>query len=151
MAQDLHSFGRRMKVRASKVPNNVNRVVRQLSIVIDRELVMATPVDTGRARSNWIVSLQAPVTKEQQPYTPYAKGSKGGGAGASEGANAQAAMEQGASVIAKRQPGQAIHITNNVPYIRRLNDGHSAQAPANFVKRAILNGIVVLRKLKVIE
>ena len=29
------------------------------------------------------------------------------------------------------------YITNNVPYINKLNDGHSSQAPAHFVEAAI--------------
>ena len=151
MARDLHSFGRRMKQHAAKVPNNVNKVVRQLSLVVDRELVLATPVDTGRARSNWVVSLDQPITSQREPYQPHPHGSKGGGAGTAEGANAQAAMEQGAGVIARRRPGQGLHITNNVPYLKRLDEGHSKQAPANFVRRAILNGIAVLRRMKVIQ
>jgi hypothetical protein len=151
MANDLPSFSRRIKARASKLGANVNRAVRKLALVIDRELVLATPVDTGRARSNWIVSLGIPETEVREPYKPHAPGSKGGGAGTGEGANAQEALTQGAGVIARRRQGQSIHITNNVPYITKLDAGHSKQAPANFVRRSIMNGIAVLRATKVIE
>jgi hypothetical protein len=34
-----------------------------------------------------------------------------------------------------------VYITNNVPYISLLNAGSSAQAPANFVQKAIAAGI----------
>lgn len=140
-----------MKARANKLGANVNRAVRKLALVVDRELVLATPVDTGRARSNWIVSLGAPETGVREPYKPHPEGSKGGGSGTSESGNAAEAMAQGAGVIAKRRLGQSIHIVNNVPYIGKLDAGHSKQAPANFVKKSIMNGIEVLRATKVIE
>ncbi|WP_201450287.1 hypothetical protein [Sphingobium yanoikuyae] len=33
--------------------------------------------------------------------------------------------------------GEQQHIQNSVPYISRLNDGHSQQAPAGFIEAAV--------------
>jgi formaldehyde-activating enzyme involved in methanogenesis len=32
-------------------------------------------------------------------------------------------------------------VSNNVPYINRLNEGHSAQAPAGFVQQAVAKAV----------
>ena len=46
----LGAFARRMRARGRALPDRVNRVKRQVALVADRELVLETPVDTGRAR-----------------------------------------------------------------------------------------------------
>lgn len=150
MANDLRSFSKRMKARAGKLDRNVNQAVRKVGLVLHRELVLGTPVDTGTARSNWFVSLGAPADGTRKAFAPYPKGSQGGGAGVGENANASRALEAGAAKLAQRKPGQSIYVTNNLPYITRLDEGHSAQAPANFVKRATMHAKVLLRKLKVL-
>lgn len=127
----LERFSRRMHLRASNLPREVNKVVRKAALAIDQTLVLATPVDTGRARSNWIVSLGGSQSETIDPYSP------GHLLGLGETANADAAIAQGSGVIARRKPGQEVHITNNVEYIGRLNEGWSAQAPAMFVEAAI--------------
>jgi hypothetical protein len=82
-----------------------------------------TPVDTGWASSNWLPSLDAPVT------TPT--GSK----------KAVSTAESDARVTALRsfryRPDAVIYVTNSVPYITELNQGYSRQQPRGFVQRAI--------------
>ena len=46
---------------------------------------------------------------------------------------------------------KSIHITNNLPYIGSLNDGHSKQAPAGFVQMATLAGLAAVRGLRVLK
>lgn len=95
---------------------------------------METPVDTGRARSNWIVSLGSPVRDERPPFFEGSKGSTGA-------QNAQVAIQEGSDTIQGRQLGQDIWISNNVKYIGKLNEGSSAQAPAGFVEAAIRRAV----------
>lgn len=129
----LRQFGQRMRKHGDNIEKNSTALVRKCALAIDGAVVMATPVDTGRARSNWQVSLNSPAS----------------GTLATEDPSGQAAIAQGRSVIAGYQkPGGAIHITNNLPYIGRLNDGWSAQAPAGFVIKAVLVGIAAIRGAK---
>jgi hypothetical protein len=132
-----------MKRRASVSERNVDRVIREVALIADRELVLQTPVDTGRARSNWIVTIGSPATEVIPPYSPGSKGSSG-----SE--NANAAIAQGSLVIAQRRSGEDISISNNVPYIGLLNQGSSAQAPAQFVQAAVQRAVVAVRKARVL-
>lgn len=68
-------------------------------------------------------------------------------------ANAAAAIEAADKVIETFDIGKnaEIHITNNLPYIGALNDGHSKQAPADFVRIAVMDGLATVRGAKVGE
>ncbi|MDX9698649.1 MAG: hypothetical protein RBT55_03665 [Rhodocyclaceae bacterium] len=138
---NLNEFTRRIRARANTLGDNLTKTVRRVAITADAAVVLGTPVDTGRARSNWIVALGAPASQVIEPYSP-------GEAGSTEGANTQAALAQGESVITGYVSGQdmEIHITNNLPYIQRLNDGYSAQAPANFVEMAVMEAVAAARR-----
>jgi hypothetical protein len=146
MSHGLEDFARRIVVRADNVPKEVNRIKRLCALAVDQTVVLATPVDTGRARSNWLVSLGEAVDAVRVPYAPLPAGKDIGKL--SETGNAQAAMEQGRGVIAQAKAEQAIHITNNLPYIEPLNEGHSAQAPAQFVESAIQAGVAAVTGAK---
>lgn len=144
MANDFAGFSASMRARAAAVSVNADRLVRRIALVADQAIVDATPVDTGRARSNWIVTLDSAAGGTRAPYVE-------GLAGSSASANAQAAIEQGAAVVAtySGDAHREIHITNNLPYIDRLNNGWSRQAPAEFVQEALhttaaaFNGMVL--------
>jgi hypothetical protein len=136
-------FSRRMLKRAANVPREANRVKRQVALAVDQAVVVGTPVDTGTARSNWIVSLGEAVDNVIEPYAPTSKG------GVNETANARAAMAQGEKEIRQSKPEEAIHITNNVDYIEPLNQGHSAQAPAMFVESAVDAGVQAARNARI--
>lgn len=137
-------FARRMRKLGENVEKNANAAVRKAALAIDTTVVLSTPVDTGRARSNWQVSLNAPAQGTLPAYKP-------GSAGDTGAANTQAAIQQGATAIAAQRPGDEVHITNNLPYIGRLNDGWSAQAPAGFVEKAILVGVDAIKDFAVLR
>ncbi len=139
----LDAFARRMRKRANNVPLQVNKVKRRAALAVDQALVLGTPVDTGTARSNWIVSLDEATERTQEAYSPLEDGDMG------ETANAQAALAQGKDVIARAKPHQDIHLTNNLPYIVPLNEGSSAQAPAAFVEEAVDAGVKAARRTRI--
>jgi hypothetical protein len=141
---DLRTFSRRITAIAERVEPAAQDVVRKTALAVDQTVVMATPVDTGRARVNWQVQAGAMPSDVVPPYAP-------GAGGSTAAQNTQAALEQGKIAISGAQPGQEIHITNNLPYIGRLNEGHSAQAPAGFVEQAVNAGIETIRQARLIE
>lgn len=113
-----------------KLERSSGRLKRRLALAVDQAVVVATPVKSGRARSNWRVNIGSP-----------AKGvidSLGVGEGATGPALAAAA-----SAIEGAPDGAdfPIHLTNNLSYIIPLNDGHSAQAPAGFIQRSIAQSL----------
>jgi hypothetical protein len=88
-----------------------------LALEIDKELRRSTPVDTGHARRNWVPSVGTPNTSIAADDTASAAGV--------------------AAVLAYKLESGSLWVANVVPYIRSLNYGHSQQAPAGFVERAI--------------
>lgn len=77
--------------------------------------VLKTPVDTGRAKGNWIVSFGVP-----DPMTDITSMDKKGVAAINEGANKLGTYPDTLPVI---------YIQNNLPYANRLENGWSGQAP----------------------
>lgn len=138
---DLRKFAGNMEKVSKTISKNVDRTVRRCALAIDATVVLATPVDTGRARSNWQVELGHSIDTTREPYSEGSEGS-------TAGPNARAAIEQGRTAIAAYKANgtnASIHITNNLSYIGKLNDGHSAQAPAGFVEEAVMVGVNAVR------
>lgn len=76
----------------------------------------------GRARGNWQASIAAPITSASADIDP-------------NGVKTLSAAQQ---VIEKLELGQRFYLSNNVPYIRRLEYGaHSQQAPQGMLRRSI--------------
>lgn len=143
----LDEFSKRISTVAIKVQAGCEKTVRKAALAADAAVVLATPVDTGRARSNWLVELDVAAIGTIPPYVP------GSGLGVGETENASRAMEQGAGVIAKYKAdkNREIHITNNLPYIQRLNEGSSQQAPENFVEQAVAAGVRSVQGARVLS
>jgi hypothetical protein len=116
-ALDLRRFG-------EKVNGNASRVVRGVALELLRGVVMDTPVDTGRARANWQTTVGSPALGDYD----Y----KGG-----PGAAANEAISDGTQTIQAVEGDAAIFLTNNLPYIVLLEEGHSQQAPAGMVRKNI--------------
>lgn len=135
-----------MRKRARQAKRAPARAVVQSALIADTNAVVSTPVDTGAARSNWILSKDAPSYHVIEPYSP------GSALGSGEGANASAAIGQARSIaqsVSEKDPDPVLWLNNNVRYIRRLNEGYSAQAPALFVETSILKAQQWLRGFKV--
>lgn len=122
---DLRQFSGRIRIMGQRVEQNADALVRKAALAVDSAVVLATPVDTGRARANWQVNI----------------GSSASGTVEAEDTTGQAAIAQGRVKITQYRGGSSVHITNNLAYIGRLNDGWSAQAPSGFVEKAVLVGV----------
>ena len=135
-----------IKKKTEQICKRIDAYVRRVAISIDQHVVLATPVDTGRARSNWITTINEASYEEIDPYAPGKK------LGLSEVENAMAAINQGMEVIQQFKMGNVIYITNNVPYMTFLNNnGHSPQAPPGFIQSAILEGILAIKGAKLVS
>lgn len=145
MGSSLKAFGRRMGAHSRTFSQRVDKAIKRTAVIVDQTVVLATPVDTGKARSNWVVSVGSPSRQENAAYAPGSK------LGKNETGNANAAMAQGRQVISGRKPGKTIYITNNLDYIEDLNNGTSQQAASGFVQKAVLAGKAYLKKVRVLR
>lgn len=139
---DLKGLAKEMDRKARSIPVNVRNGLKRTVLAIDQVLVTSTPVDTGRARSNWIVG-SGPSTKAIDAYSKGEGGSTGGD-------NANAALAQ-AKAFLDANDISVIYISNNLEYIQYLNEGSSAQAPAGFIEAAVQAGIDAVRSMKVLD
>lgn len=103
--------------------------VRQLALNIQAGLIEDTPVDTGWARANWVASVGQPST----------------GPVGSRGSVSYAEQQASVGVLASMTRLETIYISNHVPYIQALNEGHSAQAPSGFIQLRIDREVSALR------
>ena len=135
---DSNSFSAAIRGNAQELRDRIELKVKRAATTLLQQLVANTPIQTGQARANWQASIGSADTsfiggpKSIHPpnsidYAGY------------EG--------RATAVIQGWTSGETIFITNNAPYIQRLNDGYSSQAPAGFVESAVsqakaeLNGI----------
>jgi len=105
---DLKKFGEQSE-------ETFEKVFRKIALDIDSSVILGTPVDTGRARGNWFTTIGNPSSA------------------VSAGGSAGKAMGQLNAAVAQLKLGDTIWMANNLPYINRLENGWSKQAPAGMV------------------
>jgi hypothetical protein len=109
MANDFRKFLLELDDFTEKVGSAATTVQTRVAVDLFKRIVDKTPVDTGRARASWNMS----VNEADRSVPP-------------EG---QASYPKPHPPILQMQPGDSIVISNNLPYITALEDGHSKQAP----------------------
>ena len=109
---------------AAELTSDVSKEIRKLGILVDQAVVAATPFDTGRAKANWLMSINSPQT-----------GTVDSGFDASGSYSLNLAQSVLADYPANELPD--LWIVNNLPYIQRLNEGWSQQAGSKYIETAI--------------
>lgn len=142
----LDDFANRIGRIAVRVEGNVERAVKDCAVAVARSVISNTPADTGRARSNWTAEMDQALGKLLPARVPGERGSTGD-------ANSAAAIDAAEQVIETFDIGKnaEIHVSNSLPYIGALNDGHSKQAPAGFVRIAVMEGLATVRGARIVE
>jgi len=129
VSQNLNQFAKRLVIRGNQLVKSIERIVRKAALTADQVAVLATLVDTGRARGNWLPSIGSPQ--------------KGGGSLDKNGAPTINKARQ--VVKGYKIGGNGIFITNNVPYILILENGTATRAPNNMAKKGIQAAVVSVR------
>lgn len=102
---------------SDKVKKEADKDFRSRVLQAYADLKLSTPVDTGRARNSWNVSVRKGAFRE--------------GNGGIELGPAGTLM--------------TLYISNGTPYIEKLNDGYSKQAPPLFIDAIIRRYFPFLR------
>lgn len=116
---DLTAKGGAGKI-AAIMKSNVAQVMQIATVEFYRQVIISTPVDTGRARNGWNITIGVP-SETVPPEGKYSMPN---------------IAQHGLETIISVTPDQVIYITNRVHYIEKLNGGSSRQAPARFVELA---------------
>jgi hypothetical protein len=112
------SFSGDIEKWREKVRKRMDTAVRKVALDLATECIMRSPVLTGRFKGAWNVAVGAPnhgiadITDQD---------------GGATIARAEAAVNHFAA-------GQTLYVSNALPYARRIEFGHSKQAPAGIVR-----------------
>lgn len=139
---DPRGFEQRMRELGEAIEAGARQLVNDVADVVQQHIIEATPVShletghSGRARNNWIVTINTPSTEARYtgPFDP----------------TGQARVLENQTVIQNNKRGRPVYIANNLNYISLLNDGFSSQAPAGFVQSAMLIGMRHARSANVL-
>ena len=114
----LEELEKRIQRFAKALPQNASNIVAKAAIASLQSVVIENPVDTGRSRGNYFISINAATENFQE--------------------NRRNSIGPGVAVANTIGPDDTLHLTNNTTYINKLNEGSSAQAPAGFIEAAVL-------------
>ena len=129
-------FGSLITQWAEKKKLDLDKVARAFVIQISTNIILKTPVGNpdlwkskapagytgGRARNNWFASI----------------GSLSNEVTNNKAKTGQAAIDKTKSTSKSLKAGQTFYLTNNLPYIRRLEyEGWSTQAPAGMLRISV--------------
>lgn len=121
-----------------KAKGNTTLVVRKIALDLFKRVIQKSPVDTGRFKSNWQVSINSIPAgtiglAEDISHTR-------GGRERKRGAEARGtfagnfALAKATTTALQFKTGEVIYLVNNLEYARALEYGHSKQAPAGMVR-----------------
>lgn len=130
-------FERSLLKIAERVERNAERTVVRAATAGLQVAVTTTPVDTGQARNGW----QAEIDRPAEGVPPVSDRDGNGAI-----ARARSVINQFRARI-----NRAIHLTNNVEYIRSLDEGSSAQAPQGMSRQAAAAAGRVIREARLLR
>ena len=121
---------------AKTAPEQANAVIRKSTLELFTDVVMDTPVATGRARGNWQVSFGAPASGVLDE-----RGDK-------ENDNKTSSPTAGVvtDALNSDRTTSVIFLTNNLPYIKKLEYGWSKKAARGMVRKNLLKANATLLK-----
>lgn len=114
----MASFEQQVKAWADKANARLELAVRKIALDAFSEVVLMSPVKSGRFRGNWQVAI----------------GNIPQGTIALEDKTGQVVISKIEAETMDLQVGQTIYLVNNLPYAQRLEYGWSQQAPGGMVR-----------------
>lgn len=117
----MSRFGAQLRAAHARNMDRVDEISKKIMIDLDQKVVLKTPVDTGRARGNWIPSTGAPILE----------------ASITEDKSGNLSISASIQVHAASGKFAPMFLTNNLPYIEALENGSSNQAPSGMAKLSV--------------
>lgn len=136
VSESFRQLERRLAARAVEIVQSSEQTMKQVvEAGIDR-VVRSTPVKTGNARGNWNLVLGDNTGLERlNPVDPRG--------------DATIAAMKGDLQPWKIHSEKAINFVNHVPYIIKLENGSSLQAPNGMARQTVAAAQVAAKLLKV--
>lgn len=134
ISADLSTFKIDLSKVLAKAGNNASAIARKIALETYTNVVMKSPVDSGRLRGNWNVGIN------NVDFTEYP--ADYGKLGAAPDSTS---LIRATTSLSNFKMGDVIWISNNLPYVHKLeyglygagdktHGGYSKQAPQGFVR-----------------
>lgn len=114
-------FADQVSAFTRKTEAKIETAIRKIALDVFAEVIMMSPVDTGRFRGNWQVAI-----------------------GTTPSGTLEVDDKAGTATLAKAQAealglkaGQTIFLVNNLPYAQALEYGSSQQAPGGMIRLTV--------------
>jgi len=134
------NFGSRINAIGDVLVHNASKTIRKAAMAATNEVVLRTPVDTGRARINWKLSFGTPKASQiEGPDTEKVETNR-------QIASTKALVDAANKIKVWKIGKGNIFIANPVGYINDLDEGSSGQARAGMTTFAIAAARAILRK-----
>lgn len=117
----------------------VSEVAREAALEVESAADRNTPVDTGLARASWDIEVGHVI--RSVPIPPRDRFQK---IAQSIVHRARKQASRAALQSYRRTHGDIV-VINRLPYIRRLENGHSQQKPNGFIQQSIAEGLSRIR------
>ena len=114
---------------AARTGARMDVVVRKVVFDMTSDIVRMTPVDTGHARSNYFWGVSRTETIDPAMSK-----------------NGAPSLTRAAEFASGVKAGGVVYLTNNLPYIMRLEFGHSKQAPSGFARITVARFQAIVNK-----
>ena len=118
----MAKFSAQLKAFNKNIRQKAQRRLSKLSSQVVFGVFDRTPVDTGRARSNWIASVGQPVVQDVIEPVP-----------GKPAINILKSRDKIKAFLPQNKLGSLLWLSNNVYYTYQLEHGHSNQAPYGMV------------------
>ena len=109
-----------------KVKGKEGAFLRELCQDLFQKMVEETPVDTGFARASWYIG----INNDAMAHSAGVKGQK---------VDWNKVFAESQLKLKDAKIGDTVYLMNNAAYIRRLEYGHSQQAPQGMVRVTLAN------------
>jgi len=117
----MGKVGDRLRARTVDYSRNLDEVIRRSALEVGRRIIDRTPIKTGKARSNWNISLGAPdITTRDATAEHYLHG-------------AEDLPQPGVGKLSVYDE-IPVMISNSLPYAPKLERGSSTQSPSGMVR-----------------
>jgi hypothetical protein len=105
----------------AKTQAKIETAIRKIAIDVFAEVIMMSPVDTGRFRGNWQVAIGSVPTGTLEI----------------DDKTGTATLSKAQATAMGLEAGQSIFLVNNLPYAMALEYGLSQQAPGGMIRLTV--------------
>ncbi|WP_116654422.1 HK97 gp10 family phage protein [Pelagibacterium sediminicola] len=114
----MSSFSDQIAAFARKTEAKIETAIRKIALDVFSEVILKSPVDTGRFRGNWQVAIGDVPTGTLEV----------------EDKTGTVTIGKVQAEVLNLKAGDTIYLVNNLPYALPLEYGHSGQAPEGMVR-----------------